>query len=119
MCMMKCSARALVHSNGGIEISPVSKGQKPENLKWPVGTTTGIAQATPGTSSGPQTANSLLNNQNTCTDNSVCYSDNRSGNDDSGQIHDLINGDEIFCFNKACISQGGDSTHANCGGLAV
>src|SRR5437588_3657054 len=95
------------------------QGQKPENLKaWPVGTTTGLsttAQATPGTSSGSQST--LLSNQNTCTDNSICYSDNRSANDDSGQIHDRIYGDDIICFNKACKGQGGDSTHANCGGL--
>ncbi|HEY4033683.1 MAG TPA: hypothetical protein VGL94_06965 [Ktedonobacteraceae bacterium] len=94
------------------------QAQKPENLKWPVGTTPGLpttAQATPGASSGSQST--LLNNQNTCTENSVCYSDNRSSNDDSGQIHARTGGDDLICFNKACIGQGGDSTNAHCGGL--
>jgi hypothetical protein len=93
------------------------QAQKPENLKWPVGTTNGLpttAQATPGTSSSPQSI--LLNNQNSCTDNSICYSDNRSDNDDSGLIHARTGGDDIICFNKACIGQGGDATNAQCGG---
>jgi hypothetical protein len=93
------------------------QAQKPENLKkWPVGTTTGLpttAQATPGTSSNPQST--LLSNQNSCTDTSTCYSDNRSAND-GDLIHAHTGGDDIICFNKACIGQGGDGTNANCGG---
>jgi hypothetical protein len=44
-------------------------------------------------------------NQNTCTDNSTCVSDNASLNDNnSTALSDQVGGDDILCGNKACLS---------------
>jgi hypothetical protein len=46
-------------------------------------------------------------NQNTCTDNSECRSDNASHNDDPNAavgIHAQIGGDDIICGNRACVN---------------
>lgn len=57
--------------------------------------------------SGSVTVNTPFpRNQDTCTNNSTCVSDNASGNDfsDPSAIHDLTGGDNIFCANNACTS---------------
>jgi len=91
------------------------------------GPTTVSANGGPETQSTPGSSNTIPSgtasgtaayNQNTCTNDSTCFSDNRSNNDDSGQIHDLIGGDDLICFNNICINKGGSGTHPNCGGEA-
>jgi hypothetical protein len=86
---------------------------------------TGV-QSTPAASSAlsgllpnfaaPAASSSTADNQQTCTSNSTCFSDNRS-EQDGAQIHDLIGGDDLICFNNACIGQGTPPASANCGGL--
>ncbi|HEX3642946.1 MAG TPA: hypothetical protein VHV10_16805 [Ktedonobacteraceae bacterium] len=54
-----------------------------------------------------------LFNQNTCTNNSTCVSDNSSHNDATGsQIHSQVGGDDIVCGNNACtnVTAGGNKT---------
>ena len=56
-------------------------------------------------------------NQDSCLDASTCYSNNASHNDDSGQIHDLIGGNDLVCYNNACIgnSPGNTTPGGDCG----
>lgn len=60
-------------------------------------------------------------NQNTCTDNSVCVSDNASykdtPEDPNSQIHAQIGGDGILCGNQGCISEKTGNTN-ECGGTS-
>jgi hypothetical protein len=58
---------------------------------------------------------SAVLNQNTCTDNSTCVSDNSSNNDNPNQdIHGHTGGDDIVCGNNACTSDSVGST-TQCG----
>lgn len=66
---------------------------------------------TEGVSFGvPQDPPVVLVNENTCTSDSTCYSDDGSGQDSNSLFHGYAGGDNITCYNSKCSSLSSDDS---------